>query len=273
MLRDIATGEDLSDLCSPAGMRTVFAAAPRAKKILLLKPDTLEIAGELSVDGAPERVTPDPSGQRIFVLCPRGNLLSIISLSDRKNIDILIPGQPKSMAYDAEKQLLYVASRDTGMLHVVDMKTTKLRPAERALPEEPVALALSPDGTELWTAQWKTSTVSTVDTSTFSVKGALILKDKTPCALAFSPDGLYVYAALFDSGEVGRFPVHREEVGKDLFASSGRKPSALAFDPRGRLWIANRGADTLACFNGRGLTRCKELKTGKNPFRIAFVPQ
>ncbi len=129
---------------------------------------------------------------------------------------------------------VFVPGGKGGVARVVDLRTKTVR-ASPEVPEHPMVAARSPDGRTLAIGSFASAgEVAFVDPRSFAVAHAVANHRSAAFRLAWSPDGSRLASVGFD--ETVRIS-HPERGAELLVAWSGRVRD-LAWDARGRLWLA-----------------------------------
>lgn len=158
---------------------------------------------------------------------------------------------------------VYVASQDGGAVTRVD------RPAEAApVGAGPAGLAAAPDGT-LYLTHPDRSVITAVEAGTGRVLRRLPFAGQ-PFGIAVSPDGRALFVGDWQGGRLVRIDARSGAVEAEV--ALGPEPAGLVRDGAGRLFVAERGGDSVAVVDGATMARLARIGVGRAPFALALSP-
>jgi YVTN family beta-propeller protein/VCBS repeat-containing protein len=178
----------------------------------------------ISVGGSAWDMALSPDGTRLYVTKQNNSTVSVIDTTTYTLVDadpaaagvnpISVGGQPWGLAVSPDGTRVYVTSRTTNTVAVIDTATNTLIDTDPGtagvtpitVGGQPLDAAVSPDGTRLYVANWSDGTVSVIDTAAYGVidtdpatAGTTpITVGGQPAAVAVSPDGARVYVTNFN---------------------------------------------------------------------------
>ncbi len=161
---------------------------------------------------------------------------------------------PAGIAIDDAKQVLYVVSRDSKSLYLVNLQTRKVEHTI-ALGGEAYACILSPDQKNLYISCWGCDKVYVFDTEKKNVVAEITVGDN-PNELVLSKNGKYLYVANSNDNSVSVINTSGKQVIETLNvalypdAPNGSTTNGLALNANEKLlYIANADNNCLTVFD------------------------
>lgn len=158
---------------------------------------------------------------------------------------------------------VYVASQDGGALTEVGDPS---EPAPVAVGAGPAGLAAGPDGT-LYLTHPDRRTITAV-----APGGARVLRQLPfagqPFGIAVSGDGAKLFVGDWQGGRLVR--IDAASGAREAEAAVGPEPAGLVADAAGRLYVAERGGDSVAVVDGATMTRLARVPVGRAPFALGL---
>jgi YVTN family beta-propeller protein len=132
----------------------------------------------------------------------------------------------------------------------------------------PAGLAAAPDGT-LYLTHPDQRAISAVEAGTGRVLRRLPFAGQ-PFGLAVSEDGRALFVGDWQGGRLVRIDARSGAVEAEI--ALGPEPAGLVRDRAGRLFVAERGGDSVAVVDGATMTRLARIGVGRAPFALALSP-
>jgi YVTN family beta-propeller protein len=177
--------------------------------------------------------------------------------------DTFVLGQPfvdkislAGLCIDDARQLLYVVSKESKQLFVLDLRTRQ-RVATQALPAEAYTCTLTPDGRNLLISLWGSGQVAVWNTQTRRIEHTVTVGDN-PNDIAIRKDGRFAFVANADDNSVSVLDLRTWQVTETLVAAlypnaptgSTTNSVGLSKDQK-TLYVANADNNCLAVFDVR----------------------
>lgn len=279
--------------------------------VTVIDRSTDRVVDVIQVGRGPQGIVVTPDTFRAFVVNSDSNSLSILDISNNRVLHTvnLEAGKPSDLAITPDGRTLYVANttlNTVSALNAESFATVATIPVGR----RPVALALDPSGDRLLVVNHGSNTVSVIDTrsnrvtTTVSVEfkpawiaidpntdQAFVVHLASPqlsiislatlrvvrsahvgIAAAVIPDGdtRRVFAAVVPRNRISLYDVR---INAELASVAvGRDPHRLALDiSRGKLYVVNRGSDSVTVIDRNTRRVRATIPVGKLPYTIAIV--
>jgi YVTN family beta-propeller protein len=158
------------------------------------------------------------------------------------------------LAYSPDGKHAYASGGGADVVHTYDVNTStgKLSPAGNitigtlTANPYPMGLSISSDGKTLYVANNLANTVSIVDIATKSVTASIAV-GSYPYTTLVSGDGKMVYVSNWGDATLSEIQLSSKKVIATI--PVGNHPSAMAFGPRGILYITDGNSDAVSVVN------------------------
>lgn len=255
-------------------------------------------------------ISPDRISPRVLVVNSHFPTLTVIDSNDNRvfrTANLEVAGRPSDVAISPDGRTVYVVNTALNTVSALE-SVSFVNLATIPVGKEPVALALGPEGFRLFVVNQTSNTVSVIDarrnvvTATISVEfqpawvavvatEAFVAHLRSPRLSIISLSSLQVsrtvdigvaaavlpglssgriFAALVRQNRVSLFDVNLNAQLDS--AAVGADPHRLAVDiTRGKLYVVNRGSDSVTVLNRDTLRVLATIPVGKRPYTIAIV--
>ncbi|MEA1834403.1 YncE family protein [Methylobacterium durans] len=159
---------------------------------------------------------------------------------------------------------IYVASQEAGAVTRVDGEPGS---GPVTLGAGPAGLAAAPDGT-LYLTHPEAAAITVVGPD-----GRILRRlpfRGQPFGIAVSADGMHLFVGDWQGGTVSRVDALSGAV--EAATGIGREPAGLVIDAAGRVFVAERGGDSVSVLDGGTMERRAGLLVGRAPFALALSP-
>jgi YVTN family beta-propeller protein len=190
----------------------------------------------------PVAVTYEPLTNSVFVANRDSNTVSVFDADGRPGITIPVGRRPAAVAADRSSGRIYAANSEDASVSVIDARTGAVL-SSVAVGRRPSAVAVDPAADRVYVANADADTLSLVSTRDGKLLGTIPV-GRRPSAIAVSPTGAFVYVANADAGSISVADTVKATVVATL--TVGKEPSGLAVGAGTRVYVANRGAGTIA---------------------------
>ncbi|AWN39239.1 hypothetical protein DK427_25615 [Methylobacterium radiodurans] len=160
---------------------------------------------------------------------------------------------------------VYVASQDGGAVTRIDGPDEA---SPMAVGAGPAGLAAVPDGT-LYLAHPDRGAITALEAATGRGLRRLPFAGQ-PFGLAVSRDGRALFVGDWQGNRLVRIDAESGAVEAEL--ALGREPAGLVRDAVGRLFVAERGGDSVAVVDGTAMRLLARIPVGRAPFALALSP-
>jgi YVTN family beta-propeller protein len=169
---------------------------------------------------------------------------------------------------------LYIASRDAGVVTVVDTAVNKVTATIPITAGPPQFLAFSPDGRTVYVSVWNDArtiaAVSVLDTRTNSVVATIPVHTR-PFLAAVSPDGKRIYVPNHDTGTVSVIDATTNKPVSEF--SVPANPHSVSFTPDGsRAYIADHESNVVSVVRTSDDKVIDQIPVPASPHNVAVHP-
>ncbi|MCW2675502.1 MAG: beta-propeller repeat protein [Modestobacter sp.] len=169
---------------------------------------------------------------------------------------------------------LYIASRDAGVVTVVDTAVDKVTATIPIDAGPPQFLTFSPDGRKAYVSVWNNArtvaAVSVLDTTKNKVVATIPVRTR-PYLAAVAPDGRHVYVPSHDTGTVSVIDTDSDKVTTEFPVPAN--PHSIAFAPDGaRVYIADHESNLVSVVETAGNTVLATIPVPRSPHNVAVHP-
>jgi YVTN family beta-propeller protein len=169
---------------------------------------------------------------------------------------------------------LYIASRDAGVVTVVDTAVNKVTATIPISAGPPQFLAFSPDGRTVYVSVWNDArtiaAVSVLDTTTNAIVATIRVHTR-PFLAAVSPDGKRVFVPNHDTGTVSVIDAASNKVVTEF--SVPPNPHSIAFTPDGsRVYIADHESNVVSVVQTSDDKVIAQIPVPQSPHNVAVHP-
>lgn len=181
---------------------------------------------------SPITVTPD--GERLLVVNPDSNSVSVVSVSGTPALEFEIPvGRfPQTVAVDSESRFAFAVNRIDDSLSVLDLDS---REAIGCVPLQDEPFAVVTNGNYIFVSNQGSDSISVIHRATF-LPLMTIRTAAAPKGMALSNDGSMLYITHFFSGKMSVVDTFRMQVIAEVNVSSSANISqAIELDPSNSL--------------------------------------
>jgi DNA-binding beta-propeller fold protein YncE len=219
----------------------LFVALPDAKAVAAIDLRTLSLSHRTPIEGKPTRLGLQPDGRLLWVAArgeaPQHDSLSAIDTGNGSVMHRLnLPSGHHELAFSEDSRFVYVSSRDSGRLAVIDSASGRQR-AEIALGGQLLALLSVPARREVWAVDGAGGLVHRLDANGESLGRTSLEPGLGPIRL--SPDGRF---ALIVNPAQHKLYVLSSEDGRLLGETTiSGKPYDLIFSAQ---YVYVRGLDS-----------------------------
>ncbi|MDQ1662083.1 MAG: hypothetical protein QOJ68_2063 [Blastococcus sp.] len=169
---------------------------------------------------------------------------------------------------------LYIASRDAGLVTVVDTAVNQVTATVHISAGPPQFLAFSPDGRKVYVSVWNTArtiaAVSVLDTTTNRVIATIAVHTR-PFLAAVSPDGKRIYVPNHDTGTVSVIDAATNKLITEF--STPPNPHSISFAPNGaRAYAALHESNLVAVVDTASNKVIATIPVPKSPHNVVVHP-
>jgi len=169
---------------------------------------------------------------------------------------------------------LYIASRDAGVVTVVDTAVNKVTATIPIKAGPPQFLAFSPDGRTVYVSVWNDArtiaAVAVLDTRTNAVVATIPVHTR-PFLAAVSPDGKRLFVPNHDTGTVSVIDATTNKPLRDF--SVPANPHSVAFTPDGsKAYIADHESNVVSVVRTSDYRVIDQIPVPKSPHNVAVHP-
>lgn len=169
---------------------------------------------------------------------------------------------------------LYIASRDAGMVTVVDTAVNKVTGTIPIKAGPPQFLAFSKDGRRVYVSVWNDArtiaAVSVLDTTNNSIIDTIQVHTR-PFLAAVAPDGKRVYVPNHDTGTVSVIDATTNKVASEFTVPAN--PHSIAFTPNGsRVYIADHESNVVSVVDTSTNKLVTTIPVPSSPHNVAVHP-
>ncbi|MGZ4544094.1 MAG: Hsp70 family protein [Blastococcus sp.] len=169
---------------------------------------------------------------------------------------------------------LYIASRDAGLVTVVDTSVNKVTGTIPIKAGPPQFLAFSKDGRRAYVSVWNDArtiaAVSVLDTTSNAIIDTIQVHTR-PFLAAVSPDGKRVYVPNHDTGTVSVIDATTDKVATEFTVPAN--PHSIAFTPNGsRVYIADHESNVVSVVDTAANTLVTTIPVPSSPHNVAVHP-
>ncbi|WP_425102325.1 beta-propeller fold lactonase family protein [Tropicibacter sp. S64] len=201
------------------------------------------------------------AGDRAFVTCQNGEVLSVIDVATGEAQTWPLPGKPAGVAVAPDGRVYTVSANSK---EVRRMSPSGAVEAVTTLDGGPIGVALDAARGRLFVSDWYNARIWVLDAADLSVLQDLPT-GAAPAGLALSPDGRVLASADKDADQVSLFDAETLNfMGREPV---GTRPFGLRFAPDGRLFVGNVGSNDVTVLGDDKTT----VPVGERPYGIAFA--
>ncbi|HEV7187231.1 MAG TPA: Hsp70 family protein [Blastococcus sp.] len=188
---------------------------------------------------------------------------------------VLQVGQtPNFVVASPSGRQLYIASRDAGLVTVVDTAVNKVTGTIPITAGPPQFLAFSKDGRRVYVSVWNAArtiaAVSVLDTTNNSIIDTIQVHTR-PFLAAVSPDGKRVYVPNHDTGTVSVIDATTDKVASEFTVPAN--PHSIAFTPNGsRVYIADHESNVVSVVDTATDKLVTTIPVPSSPHNVAVHP-
>jgi YVTN family beta-propeller protein len=166
---------------------------------------------------------------------------------------------------------LYIASRDAGVVTVVDTAVNKVTATIPISSGPPQFLAFSPDGRKVYVSVWDNArtiaAVAVLDTTTNAIVATIQVHTR-PFLAAVSPDGKWIYVPNHDTGTVSVIDAGTDGLVADF--SVPANPHSASFSRDGsRIYLANHESNLVSVVDTSSNTVIAQIPVPQSPHNVA----
>jgi molecular chaperone DnaK len=169
---------------------------------------------------------------------------------------------------------LYVASRDAGVVTVVDTAVNKVTATIPIPAGPPQFLAFSPDGKKVYVSVWNDArtiaALSVLDTTTNGIVATIPVRTR-PFLAAVSPNNKWIYVPNHDTGTVSVIDSETDKAVGEFTVPPN--PHSVAFTPDGsRLYVADHESNIVSVVDTSNNTVIAQIPVPTSPHNVAVHP-
>lgn len=256
-------------VASPTAAR-VFIVNSGSNSLTVLDTKTNEVLHTANLESAasPSEIAIHPNGRILYIANTALNSVTVMDASSFQTIALIpVERQPVALAVDPTGRKLLVANMGANTVSVID--TTQNRVITTIQVEfQPVSVSVDPAGSRAFVTHLRSRQTVVIDLNTLRITGRL----NTGPATYVLPDtgSRRVFVAMLGGNRLGLFdPNIDAELGS---VAVGTEPNRLALDvDREKVYVVNRGSDSVTVVNRNSRIVMTEIPTTKRPFGIAIV--
>lgn len=275
--------DDIAKTTPEGGIQDIF----RSGSLWAIDPNSGNSIRQKGVVGNPDDnpdavfVTISQDGMWAAVSDWQNNKVYVRDQSDeerKRNAEITAGPGPFGIAFSPDGRYIAIAANDPNgttdpdHVYLLDFLGNDQGPVEVAripVGDRPSQIAAAPDNVSFYVTVSGSNKIVGVSAKTKGIIGEWGL-DGQPQGIIADGAGAFYYATLQDKGEALRIDATTGQVSNR--AKTGAEPYMLALDTHaGRLWVTNKGDDTVTVVSLGDFTPEKTLKTGKAPTGVVVV--
>lgn len=144
----------------------IVVSCPSINTIVFLNATDFSISNQIMIDGGPEKVITDSTGNHLYVANRNNNSVSIIDVQNKKVLNTIQVGEaPTSLALDLSGKTLYVGNGKSSTISIINLETSLVTdtinlPVETQFPGD---IEITQDGKWLIVTSETTNTISIID--------------------------------------------------------------------------------------------------------------
>lgn len=236
--------------------------------ILDIKNNTVLHTANLESAASPSDIAIHPNGRILYIANTALNSVSVIDATSFQTLGLIaVERQPVALAVDPTGTKLLVANMGANTVSVID--TSRNRVAATIQVEfQPISVSMDPDGSRAFVTHLRSRRTVVIALNTLQITGRL---NTGPATTVLSDvRSRRVFVALLSGNRLGLFdPNVDAELGS---VAVGAEPNRLALDvDREKVYVVNRGADSITVVDRNSRVVKTEIPTTKRPFGIAIV--
>ena len=144
----------------------VAVVCPNTNNLVFLNANDFQPIFRIKIEGGPEKIISDLTGNILYVANRNGNSVSEISVTEKKVKNTIQAGEtPTSLVIHPGGKFLYVSNGKSNTINIIDLETKQITdtiplPVETQFPGD---IKLTPDGQWLIVTSETTNTISIID--------------------------------------------------------------------------------------------------------------
>lgn len=219
--------------------------------------------------GTPTSTATRLPGVMVYVPTFQGSIAVVDADSGQIRQRIAVAGDLFRAAISADGRRVYVTSRASNLLSIVDTATST-RIGSIAVGEGPGGVALSLDGTTAYVANEFSGTLAVIDLIRREIAATIAVGD-APTDVAVSRGGAFVYVSNRLSGTISVIDAALRERIDEI--AVGEQPEGLDVMPDNRaLYVVQGAADTVAVVDPVARRVVGRIVVGERPRDVAVSP-
>lgn len=222
----------------------------------------------LEIAANPSDVAIHPSGRTLYVANTALNSVSVIDAASFQLIEMIAVGQrPVALATDLNGTRLLVANMGSNTVSVIDTGRNRVA-ATIPVELQPIAVSFDPNGSRAFISHLRSPRIAVISLSNLRVEGRV----NTGPAAALLPDALSrrLFVGVLNQNRLALFDVN---IDAELSSVGvGKEPNRIALDAdRGKLYVVNRGSDSITVVDRDTRNVRTEIPTSKRPYGIIVI--
>ncbi len=222
----------------------VYIAAAGSNSIVVISSKDWQVQGVIGLEQAPESLLLLSQGRELAVTMPLGRAVALVPTStmgqkDAERVTVAVGGRPQKMAWDPQKNVVYVTVEETAEIVAVNPVAGEVESRMKLQASQPTGLVFAPSSRQLFVAvRYAVLQVNADSGQEISRVPAppgtttLWLEGESNTLFAGAGDG---YVQIINVG-AGRLTAQEEIV-------SAVRGNGLAFDPANRLLFLPGGRE------------------------------
>ena len=236
--------------------------------VLDVKTNRILHTANLEIAGNSTDIAIHPNGRILYIANTALNSVTVIDATSFLTLDLIpVDRQPVALAVDPTGTRLLVANMGANTVSVIDTGKNRVI-TTIAVEFQPISVSMDPGGGRAFVTHLRSLKTAVIALGTLRVTARL----NTGPATAVLPDGISrrVFVAQLSGNRLGLFdPNIDAELGS---TAVGVEPNRIALDlDRGKIYVVNRGSDSVTVVDRNSRIVKTEIPTTKRPFGIAIV--
>ena len=210
------------------------------------------------------------SGDTLFRINNHKNSVQFIAMDKREVVDeVPLSGSPRSIAYDNQRQRLYVTQETNNSVAVIDTNTRQ-KIGEIQVGNRPRSIHFNEETGQVYVANFGDNTVSVINSGAQQTVSTIAVGQK-PTSVTSSPDGQHVYVSNYQSGSVSVIDSNSLQAVKEIATPSG--PRKVVFASDSEAYVLNFLDQSVSQIDPTSLTLTKTRKVSGSPFSASHNTQ
>lgn len=135
----------------------VYIAAAGSNSIVVISSRDWQVQGVIGLEQAPESLLLLAQGRELAVTMPLARAVALVATSalgqtDAERVSVAVGGRPQKMAWDPQKNLVYVTVEETSEIVAVNPASGDVASRMKLAASQPTGLAFAPNSRQLFVA-------------------------------------------------------------------------------------------------------------------------